>query len=139
ATVAAAVFPLLWILVIDPLTTMAGARPMSLLSPVVSVLTLVLAGKLGFSVGLRNWSAVWLIVGAGSLLAMNFALVLPAQFEITGAAAVAGTFVWVGFPVAVGLAALHPSVVTATAPPRRPDADSVRRALALGSLAVLVP
>ena len=139
ATVAAAVFPLLWIVVIDPLTTMAGARPMSLMSPVVSVLALVLAGKLGFSVGLRNWSAVWLIVGAGSLLAMNVALVLPAQFEVSGVAAVAVTFIWVGFPVAAGLAALHPSVVAATTPPRRPDTDSVRRAMVLGSLAVLVP
>lgn len=138
-TVAAAMFPLLWFVVIDPLTTMAGARPMSLMSPVVSVVTLVLAGKLTFSVGLRNWSAIWLIIGAGSLLAVGFALVLPAHFEVTGVAVVAGVFIWVGFPVAVGLAALHPSVTAATTPPRRTDAESVRRILLLGSLAVLVP
>lgn len=137
--VAAAAFPLLWLIVIGPWTSTATASPMSLMSPLVAVVTLVLAGKLGFSVGLRNWSAVWLIVGAASLLAVNLALAVPARLEGIGVAAVAGTFIWVAFPAAVGLAALHPSVTTATAPPHRPDADSVRRALMLGSLAALVP
>jgi diguanylate cyclase (GGDEF)-like protein len=139
--VAAAAFPVLWSLVIDPLFDVAGfSGPATIVAPVACLLIVVMSVKLFFSIGVHTWPAVWLVIAIGALLATNIGVLMPAVSSGTGLPSAFVPYLWVVYPVALGIAMLHPAVASFTDAPPRPDTQlSVRRVVMLGALALVVP
>ncbi|MEV1288111.1 bifunctional diguanylate cyclase/phosphodiesterase [Micromonospora sp. NPDC049679] len=141
SAVAAAVFPLLWVLVIAPALAAEGFSMTGALAfPFANLLTMILAVRLVFAGGLRHRAAVWLLLGAGALLALNISLLAGPLLHGEAQPSTAAALLWVGHPVAFGLAGLCRSTAqgSAATPPREP-AISLPRLVLLGLLAMVVP
>ncbi|SDY80494.1 diguanylate cyclase (GGDEF) domain-containing protein [Micromonospora pattaloongensis] len=144
AVVAAALFPLLWVLVIAPALSAEGvSMTWALVFPFANLLTMILAVRLVFAGGLRHRAAVWLLLGAGSLLALNISLLVGPLLHGAAQPNIAAALFWVGHPVAFGLAGLRPSHATSatgsTDTPQPQTAISLPRLVLLGALAMVVP
>lgn len=149
AMAAAALFPLLWVLVIAPALS-AGTVPIAvaLAYPFAGLLALLLAVRLVLATGSRHPATIGLLVAAGALLAVNICvLVHPVPFDTSL------PLLWVTQPVALAVAVLWPGAVDLPSARRRsgPDAAlyssaarvdtalTVPRLVSLAVLATAVP
>ncbi|MGW7055950.1 putative bifunctional diguanylate cyclase/phosphodiesterase [Streptomyces sp. NPDC054887] len=115
-----------WVFLVQPLTHVEGLtwvqRAISIASPLGDVLVLALLARLltpGFLSG-RNRSVQLLVLGTATLLGFDVAYGILQLNGLWPTSTLLATG-WVVFCTALGLAALHPSMVELTAPSHQPQ------------------
>lgn len=140
AVVAAAILPALWVVAGGPLRQLATVTQFAaIVLAVTLLLVVVLVVKLVLSTGF-TWSAGWLLVAMAALVATNLGTIAPSVTDVDLLPPFLAPMLWVIYPVSLGLAAAHPSMVPTTAAAPRPEHQlSIPRTMVVGALALLVP
>lgn len=133
---AAALFPLLWVVVIAPaLATGTVPVVVGLAYPFAGLVTLVLAVRLVLAGGARHPVTIWLLLAASALLVVTIGLVVgPGPFEASFSP------LWVAQPIALALAVLGPRSIDLTGAWRwsRPD-DALYTSVTRAENVVMIP